>query len=68
MNHSGLSPPDFSAIVHEENEENSRQIEVLQIVPPEPNWMSPLLNLNSPHPRTRIGEDKMPLWPCAKKL
>ena len=52
MNHSGLSPPDFSAIknVHEEYEDNSKQVEVLQLVPPEPNWkMSPLLNLSSPY-------------------
>ena len=71
MNHSGLSPPDFSAIknIQEDPEELPfRQVEVLHVVQPEASWMmSPLLNLNSPHV-IHTSSQPVPTWPLAKKL
>ena len=64
---SGLSPPDFSAIKmerEEEGEEKEEKNEGVMVELPV-SWMSPFLNLNSPHKK---GLEEKPIIPLARKL
>ena len=66
---SGLSPPDFSAIKieKEEEEENEGQDNHRNdlVIDFQVSWMSPLLNLSTPYKKTL---DEKPIIPLAKKL
>ena len=64
---SGLSPPDFSAIKmnQEEDECNEHPHKNDYMVEMHPSWMSPFLNLSSPNRRMF---DEKPIIPVAKKL
>ena len=64
---SGLSPPDFSAIKMEKEEEGEEEhVQKNEGMVELPiSWMSPFLNLNSPH--KKLFEEK-PIIPLARKL
>ena len=62
---SGLSPPDFSAIKMDKEDEDQVPNQHDEIIELPLSWMSPMLNLNST-PLKR-GDDR-PIIPVAKKL